>query len=97
MEGWKGRREELGWNDRDPSCSSCIVPHYQVLFLSLTTSLQGNILNEYKHRILMVRDPFINNISSSLVRKCVEEGTSVKYVVPDAVLGYIKQHNLYRF
>lgn len=35
-------------------------------------------------------------ISSSYVRQCLVQGKSVKYIVPDAVIQYIEDHNLYR-
>lgn len=35
-------------------------------------------------------------ISSSYVRQCLEKGKSVKYIVPDGVIQYIEEHNLYK-
>lgn len=61
-----------------------------------TNNSQGNILHEYRHRITLARDPFINNLSSSLVRKCIKDGLSVKYTVPEAVHEYIRRKDLYR-
>lgn len=56
---------------------------------------RDSILNQYKDRIIMVRDPFVNNISSTLVRQCLKEGRSVRYVVPDGVISYIQERGLY--
>jgi nicotinate-nucleotide adenylyltransferase len=36
------------------------------------------------------------DVSSSLVRRRVAEGRSVRYLVPDAVAGYLGEHGLYR-
>lgn len=38
----------------------------------------------------------ILNISSSLLRRRIIQGKSIKYLVPDEVLRYIETHNLYK-
>lgn len=35
-------------------------------------------------------------VSSSLIRQCIKEGTSIRYLVPDAVKKYIEKKKLYR-
>ena len=36
------------------------------------------------------------DISSTAVRRCLQKGISIRYLVPEAVRGYIRKHNLYR-
>jgi nicotinamide mononucleotide adenylyltransferase len=57
---------------------------------------EGSLLNKYQSNILIVQNPIPNDISSSLVRQEVQQGNSVKYLVPDAVLEYIAHHGLYK-
>ncbi|XP_045435195.1 nicotinamide/nicotinic acid mononucleotide adenylyltransferase 3 isoform X1 [Pipistrellus kuhlii] len=53
------------------------------------------ILQRYQHNILLVREPVQNEISATYVRRALGHGHSVKYLLPDAVIAYIKDHNLY--
>ena len=46
-------------------------------------------------RILWLGNPGID-VSSTLVRARAKAGTSVRYLVPDAVAAYIARHRLYR-
>ena len=41
-----------------------------------------------------IKSPFID-ISSSYIRGCLAEGKSVKYLVPDGVIKYIRRYKLY--
>lgn len=52
-------------------------------------------LNGLRERILWVDAPLIDIAASDLVR-CIAQGRSVRYQVPDTVLDYIAQHGLYR-
>ena len=52
-------------------------------------------LHSYKHSVIMVEDPFDNAVSSSIVREELGRKHSLKYIVPDAVLAYIKANGLY--
>ena len=46
-------------------------------------------------RILLM--PFVRTaISSTLVRERIQQGKSVRYMVPDSVLSYIKEKGLYQ-
>lgn len=64
--------------------------------LQKAVDTEGSLLNKYQSNILIVQNPIPNDISSSLVRQEVQQGNSVKYLVPDAVLEYIAHHGLYK-
>uniref|UniRef100_G1P5D3 Nicotinamide-nucleotide adenylyltransferase n=1 Tax=Myotis lucifugus TaxID=59463 RepID=G1P5D3_MYOLU len=53
------------------------------------------ILQRCQHNILLVREPVQNDISATYIRRALAHGQSVKYLLPDAVIAYIKDHNLY--
>ncbi|XP_025304606.3 nicotinamide/nicotinic acid mononucleotide adenylyltransferase 3 isoform X8 [Canis lupus dingo] len=53
------------------------------------------ILHRYRHNIHLAREPVQNELSSTYVRQALSQGHSVKYLLPDAVIAYIKDHNLY--
>lgn len=51
--------------------------------------------DKFSADILVVDMPSVE-ISSSVLRDKIQQGISVKYLVDDVVLEYIKKHNLYR-
>lgn len=53
------------------------------------------ILQRYQHNIHLATEPVQNNISATYVRQALRWGQSVKYLVPDSVLAYIRVHGLY--
>ncbi|GAB5576796.1 nicotinamide/nicotinic acid mononucleotide adenylyltransferase 1 [Prionailurus iriomotensis] len=53
------------------------------------------ILQRYQHNIHLVREPVQNELSSTYIRRALSQGQSVKYLLPDTVITYIKEHNLY--
>ena len=36
------------------------------------------------------------DISGTAISSCIAEGRSVRYLLPDSVLDYIRQHQLYK-
>ena len=46
-------------------------------------------------RLLWLKGPLVN-VSSSEIRELVSRGESLRYLVPDSVGRYIRQHRLYR-
>lgn len=64
--------------------------------LQKAVDTEGSLLNKYQSNIVIVQNPIPNDISSSLVRQEVQQGNSVKYLVPDSVLEYIARHALYK-
>nr|XP_036847516.1 nicotinamide/nicotinic acid mononucleotide adenylyltransferase 3 isoform X6 [Manis javanica] len=53
------------------------------------------ILQRYQRNIHLAREPVQNDISATYIRQALRQGQSVKYLLPDAVIAYIRDHNLY--
>ena len=53
-----------------------------------------NIPEDLKDRVTLVDAPLIE-LSSTQIRERLASGQSVRYYVPDEVLGYIERHHLY--
>ncbi|KAG8568367.1 hypothetical protein GDO81_013969 [Engystomops pustulosus] len=56
---------------------------------------ESDILWKYRDNIHLVEEWITNDISSTKVRRALRRGMSVRYLVPDPVLDYIKKHDLY--
>ncbi|MBN3319620.1 NMNA1 adenylyltransferase, partial [Atractosteus spatula] len=56
---------------------------------------ESDTLTRYKNNIFLVREWIQNEISSTEIRRAIRRGQSVKYLLPDSVIEYIKEHNLY--
>uniref|UniRef100_A0A8D2L415 Nicotinamide/nicotinic acid mononucleotide adenylyltransferase 3 n=1 Tax=Varanus komodoensis TaxID=61221 RepID=A0A8D2L415_VARKO len=56
---------------------------------------ESELLSRYKDNIHLVREWVRNEISATHIRQALCRGQSVKYLVPDSVISYIKQHNVY--
>ena len=56
----------------------------------------GCQLEEYKDNVMFIEQDVQNNISSTLVRKFIAEGKSIKYLISDKCIEYIKEHELYK-
>ncbi|KFM27235.1 Nicotinamide mononucleotide adenylyltransferase 1 [Auxenochlorella protothecoides] len=52
----------------------------------------GTLLHQHAGRVSIVQEPVPTDISSSLVRKELEQGRSVRYLVPDDALTHIYTH-----
>ncbi|MCI8835322.1 MAG: nicotinate-nucleotide adenylyltransferase [Ruminococcus sp.] len=50
--------------------------------------------SKYGAKICLLRAPLLE-ISSTTIRERVAEGRSIRYMVPDTVAAYIKEHHLY--
>lgn len=55
----------------------------------------SELLSRYRQNIYMVREWIQNEISATSIRRALLKGESVKYLLPDSVISYIKQHNIY--
>jgi nicotinate-nucleotide adenylyltransferase len=56
--------------------------------------MHESVLPGLAERVVMVDSPLIEISSTEIVQR-LGEGRSVRYLLPDAVLGYIRRHNLY--
>lgn len=54
----------------------------------------NKMTDKFGKRILPISAPVIG-LSSTDIRKRIRDGKTVKYMIPDRVIEYIKQHNLY--
>lgn len=57
--------------------------------------LDSPILRQFQHNIHLAREPIQNEISATYIRKALGQGQSVKYLLPDTVIAYIRDHGLY--
>ncbi|XP_062822036.1 nicotinamide/nicotinic acid mononucleotide adenylyltransferase 1 [Anolis carolinensis] len=78
-----------------------IVAEYGMVCISRVGSLtakfiyESDLLWKHKANIHLVEEWVTNDISATKIRRALRRGQSVRYLVPDAVLAYIEQHNLY--
>lgn len=56
---------------------------------------ESDTLSRHCQNIFLVREWVRNETSATEVRRALRRGLSVKYLVPDSVIEYIHQHNLY--
>uniref|UniRef100_H3AD97 Nicotinamide-nucleotide adenylyltransferase n=1 Tax=Latimeria chalumnae TaxID=7897 RepID=H3AD97_LATCH len=56
---------------------------------------ESDILSKYDHNIHLAREWIQNELSATQVRRALRRGKSIKYLLPDSVIDYIKQHNIY--
>ncbi|NWZ94911.1 NMNA3 adenylyltransferase, partial [Nesospiza acunhae] len=56
---------------------------------------ESDLLSKFQHNIFLVREWIQNEISATQIRSALCRGLSVKYLIPDSVIAYIAQHNVY--
>ncbi|XP_072306259.1 nicotinamide/nicotinic acid mononucleotide adenylyltransferase 1 [Eucyclogobius newberryi] len=56
---------------------------------------QSDTLWKHRNNIHIVQEWVTNEISATHVRRALRRGRSVRYLLPDKVLNYIRQHQLY--
>ncbi|ODV91576.1 hypothetical protein CANCADRAFT_72991 [Tortispora caseinolytica NRRL Y-17796] len=57
--------------------------------------LSHDIMYEHRKNVLVVKQLIYNDISSTKVRLFIRRGMSVQYLLPNSVIHYIRQHQLY--
>uniref|UniRef100_A0A3B3S386 Nicotinamide-nucleotide adenylyltransferase n=1 Tax=Paramormyrops kingsleyae TaxID=1676925 RepID=A0A3B3S386_9TELE len=58
--------------------------------------IQGSdLLWPHRHNIHVVREWVANDVSATHIRRALRRGHSVRYLLPDPVLGYIQERGLY--
>jgi len=50
----------------------------------------------FQENIFIVPEKVKNEISSTKIREAIKNEETIRYFVPDQVIEYIKQHNLYK-
>ncbi|XP_060690855.1 nicotinamide/nicotinic acid mononucleotide adenylyltransferase 3 isoform X1 [Hemiscyllium ocellatum] len=56
---------------------------------------ESDILFKHRHNIHVVREWILNDLSATHIRRALRRGQSVKYLLPESVIDYIQQHNIY--
>ncbi|XP_030279837.1 nicotinamide/nicotinic acid mononucleotide adenylyltransferase 1 [Sparus aurata] len=56
---------------------------------------QSDMLWKYRKNIHVVREWVTNEISATHVRRALRRGRSVRYLLPESVVHYIQEHDLY--
>ncbi|XP_074860744.1 nicotinamide/nicotinic acid mononucleotide adenylyltransferase 3 isoform X1 [Carettochelys insculpta] len=56
---------------------------------------ESKLLTQFQHNIHLVTEWIQNEISATRIRHALCKGLSVKYLIPDSVISYIKHHNIY--
>jgi len=86
------------WQDED---ITEIVKNYGLVVISREGSnpekyvYEHDILHKYKENIHLVTERVPNDISSTRIRRCIQRGESIRFLVPDPVIEYIHTNNLY--
>lgn len=78
-----------------------ILGNYGCLIVERTGSdvrsflLSHDIMYEHRRNILIIKQLIYNDISSTKVRLFIRRGMSVQYLLPNSVIRYIQEYNLY--
>ncbi|XP_036244725.1 nicotinamide/nicotinic acid mononucleotide adenylyltransferase 3 [Molothrus ater] len=56
---------------------------------------ESDLLSKFQHNIFLAREWIQNEVSATQIRSALRRGLSVKYLIPDSVIAYIAQHNVY--
>lgn len=83
------------------SSSEELVSKFKILVLERGEDSFEEIMEKdkfliaHKNSFILLKENIRTNLSSTFVRNNIKAGKSVKYLVPDEILQYIKDNNLY--
>lgn len=86
------------WKDED---IEAIIGHHGIVVVSRAGSnaeqfiFNSDLLSRYRRNITIVTNWVTNDVSSTLVRRLLSRGMSVKYLLDDYLIEYIKKHALF--
>uniref|UniRef100_A0A6B2LI27 Nicotinamide/nicotinic acid mononucleotide adenylyltransferase 3 n=1 Tax=Arcella intermedia TaxID=1963864 RepID=A0A6B2LI27_9EUKA len=85
------------WSDSDVKdlCSYGIVCVTRAGTDVETVIWSNDLIYSQRSNLIILHQWVPNGVSSTLIRKALSRGLSIKYFVDDKVIDYIKQHNLY--
>ncbi len=72
-----------------------ILKHYHIYVYQRPGYPAPQAPENFENSVHIVEFPQMD-VSASYIRKCIKEGTSIKYLVPDKVAAYIHKMNLYK-
>lgn len=84
------------WSEKD---LEHILGEYPLFVLERMGTDLGHTINEldrFKGTIHVIQQIIQNDVSSTKVRLLRKQGMSIRYLVPDSVISYIEEHDLYR-
>ena len=70
-----------------------IIEQYGLLVYPRSGAVKTELLNH--KNVKMINAPMLD-ISASYIRKCIKEDKSIKYLVPDTVIGFIRDRGIYK-
>lgn len=86
------------WKDED---IEAIIGQHGIVVISRAGSnaeqfiFNSDLLSRYRRNITIVTNWVTNDVSSTLVRRLLSRGMSVKYLLDDYLIEYIKKHALF--
>lgn len=78
-----------------------LVQNFKILVLERGNDNFEEIINKdeflikYRKSFILLKDTVKTNLSSTYARKKIKEGKNIRYLIPDEVLKYIKDNNLF--
>ncbi|XP_059611472.1 nicotinamide/nicotinic acid mononucleotide adenylyltransferase 1 isoform X2 [Phlebotomus argentipes] len=85
----------------DPDDIEAILGHHGIVVISRSGSnpeqfiFNSDILSKYRRNITIVTNWVPNEVSSTMIRRLLSRGQSVKYLLDDSVTDYIMKNSLF--